>query len=306
LLHPANAAHANRLAIVHQGHVYSPETSLAAGIGDTANRLLQEGYTVIAMNMPLCGWNTDRMIHLPNGGTTTISGAGSGAHNDMFAKLAPPALPDGQAFRFFLEPVVQNINYFQSEVGSSADVTMIGLSGGGWTTAMAAAVDPRIGLSIPVAGSAPLYVQNAIRTGGDMEQIYTPLYDERIAADQSGGGIATYLECYALGAYGEGRRQIMVTIPGEPAGLFPTSWVTDTIDGGRVSDILTGTMSGLHRGQWTYAYDSSANIHQISPWTIDNVIVPALQTPEPSSCAITATALSGLVLFALQRRRARR
>ena len=29
---------------------------------------------------------------------------------------------------------------------------MIGLSGGGWTTAVEAAIDPRIKLSIPVAG----------------------------------------------------------------------------------------------------------------------------------------------------------
>ena len=32
---------------------------------------------------------------------------------------------------------------------------MIGLSGGGWTTTVAAAIDPRVGLSIPVAGSLP-------------------------------------------------------------------------------------------------------------------------------------------------------
>ena len=35
---------------------------------------------------------------------------------------------------------------------------MIGLSGGGWSTTVAAALDPRIGLSLPVAGSVHLLV----------------------------------------------------------------------------------------------------------------------------------------------------
>ena len=59
------------------------------------------------------------------------------------------------------------------------DVSMIGLSGGGWTTRMAAAIDPRIKLSIPVR-SAPLYIQNRIGSGDDQEQVYTPMFDERI------------------------------------------------------------------------------------------------------------------------------
>jgi hypothetical protein len=32
---------------------------------------------------------------------------------------------------------------------------MLGLSGGGWSTTLAAAVDPRIQLSFPTAGSVP-------------------------------------------------------------------------------------------------------------------------------------------------------
>ena len=206
----------------------------------------------------------------------TINGSGSTGHNEMFAKLGPPVLVGGSLFRFFLEPVVQNINYFRSVTPDAKDVTMIGLSGGGWTTSMAAAVDTRIKLSIPVAGSAPLYIQNRIHSGPDEEQVYTPLYDERIAPDGSGGGVATWLEIYALGGYGAGRRQIMVTIPGEPVGLFPTTWVTDNIGGGNIRDILSRVMANLHQGQWGYAYDMSAKIHQISPWTVENVIMPAI------------------------------
>ncbi len=291
LIHPVNTANVNRLAIVHQGHAYTVQDSMDLGVGSTVNRLLKEGYSVIAMQMPLCGWNTDRTVVVPGGTTVTINDVGCGAHNDMFAKLTPPVLKDGAVFRLFLEPVVQNINYFRSVNANLKDATMIGLSGGGWTTSMAAALDTRIKLSVPVAGSAPLYVRNVISTGGDEEQFYTPLYDERIASDGSGGGVATWLEIYALGGYGEGRRQIMVTIPGEPAGVFPTKWVTNRIGGGVIRDILADVMADLRRGRWEYAYDMSANIHQISPWTIENAIVPEMNVPEPPACAPAATGL---------------
>ena len=58
-------------------------------------------------------------------------------------------------------------------------------------------------MSLPVGGSAPLYVRNSDASSrGDTEQVYAPLYAEDIADDGSGGGVATWLEIYALGAYG--------------------------------------------------------------------------------------------------------
>ena len=63
----------------------------------------------------------------------------------------------GAVYRLFLEPIVQDINYFTRAVPNAGDVSMTGLSGGGWTATMAPAVDSRIKLSIPVAGSAPFY-----------------------------------------------------------------------------------------------------------------------------------------------------
>eukprot|EP01043_Picozoa_sp_COSAG02_P103688 COSAG02_NODE_39697_length_414_cov_0.596825_2_plen_47_part_01 len=32
-------------------------------------------------------------------------------------------------------------------------IVMVGISGGGWTTTVSAAIDPRIELSMPIAGS---------------------------------------------------------------------------------------------------------------------------------------------------------
>jgi PhoPQ-activated pathogenicity-related protein len=43
----------------------------------------------------------------------------------------------------------------QTNVLKYKHIVMAGLSGGGWTTTIAAAIDPRIQLSIPIAGSIP-------------------------------------------------------------------------------------------------------------------------------------------------------
>ena len=56
--------------------------------------------------------------------------------------------------RYFVEPVVLTINHLLS-LGYK-NIFMMGKSGGGWTTTVAAAVDPRISASFPIAGSVPL------------------------------------------------------------------------------------------------------------------------------------------------------
>ena len=42
---------------------------------------------------------------------------------------------------------------------------MAGLSGGGWTTTLYAAIDPSIRYSFPVAGTIPLYLRTGDRSG---------------------------------------------------------------------------------------------------------------------------------------------
>jgi len=265
LIHPVNRANAGRLAIVHQGHA-NPSDSLSCGVGDTANCLLQEGYTVIVMQMPVRGWNADRTVKLPGGETATIEKA----HEEMFEKLVPP-LGGGTVFRFFLEPVVQNINYFLKTTINPQDVVMIGVSGGGWTTHMAAAVDMRIKLSVPVAGSSPLYHRNRDpHSYGDTEQYFAPMYAEDIAADGSGGGVATWLEIYVLGGYGEGRRQIMVT------NLHDTCCFSGTFADEFKNIVAQVVACELGNGRWEHVLDSTHREHQISPWAVEEVILPAL------------------------------
>ena len=58
---------------------------------------------------------------------------------------------------YYLEPVHLTINYALTVLGYK-HVYMMGLSGGGWTTTLAAALDPRIEVSFPIAGSTPLSI----------------------------------------------------------------------------------------------------------------------------------------------------
>ena len=80
----------------------------------------------------------------------------------------------GSPLRFFLEPVVTGINYFLSKYPACHDIAMMGLSGGAWTTTVAPAIDTRITLSIPVAGSQPAYVGVAYGHDYDYDMCIDP------------------------------------------------------------------------------------------------------------------------------------
>jgi hypothetical protein len=69
-------------------------------------------------------------------------------------------------------------------------IAMGGLSGGGWTTTVYGAVDPRIDALYPVAGSMPLELRRGHPAHlGDEEQRYPPLYS-----------LVSYQDLYVLGS----------------------------------------------------------------------------------------------------------
>ena len=73
-----------------------------------------------------------------------------------------------RTLRYFLEPVALAINYALSTLGYE-HAYLAGLSGGGWTTTVYAALDPRVPVSLPLAGSIPWYLF-ADHQQGDYEQ----------------------------------------------------------------------------------------------------------------------------------------
>ena len=85
-----------------------------------------------------------------------------------------------EVMRYFLEPVVLAVNYAVN-VLKYKHIAMVGLSGGGWTTTIAAAIDSRITLSMPIAGSMP-------KTRSTFYPQYVPDFPEGSRQGEGGGG----------------------------------------------------------------------------------------------------------------------
>ena len=152
----------------------------------TINSLLSDGYSVLAVFMQHMNYV------LPND-------CGVPSHDEMFQTLHT----EGSVMKFFMEPVAVSLNYLQTpeprrSVPTYQDFSMVGLSGGGWTTVVYAAIDPRIKLSFPVAGSLPLYLRFPA-SEGDTEQNLAPFYR-----------IAGYPDLHVMGSDGAGRRQVQI------------------------------------------------------------------------------------------------
>jgi hypothetical protein len=175
----------NGLVVYHEGHL--GDFSLSK---DQIRLLLGEGYAVAALCMPLVGLNNQPTVELPRHGFLKLT------LHDQLKFLAPQS---GHPVKFFVEPVVVLLNYLAAAFGYRS-VGMVGISGGGWTTTVAAAIDERIARSFPVAGSYPIHLRSSSpRDWGDYEQTVPELYDT-----------ANYLELYVLGASGPGRKQLQV------------------------------------------------------------------------------------------------
>lgn len=150
LIHPAKSSDTARLAIVHIGHS-PPGKFIKRDYHDSIHLFLRRGFSVAFMHMPQRGWHYDGVAELPNGETPNVERSKGHAAIVNFPKQDPSLAP-GAGFRPFLEPVVACVNHLMRISDEETNVVMIGLSGGGWTTHMAVAIDVRICLSFPVAG----------------------------------------------------------------------------------------------------------------------------------------------------------
>ena len=220
-----------RLFIVHDGH--SPDgytvtngalSVFPKAVADTSNevtvsRLLQAGYTVIWIQMPLYGDNLTTLNasfskvfpDTPVSGCTTdspyiqviLTNSNSNTcspHDLIFAN----SRTWGSPFRYFIEPVIVAINTAMtpgnllSQNGQFVDITMMGASGGGWTTVLAAALDRRITNSASVAGSLPLFYPSA----SDPATCQMSRDSEQIAPTGDLYKSVSYLDLYIMAANG--------------------------------------------------------------------------------------------------------
>ena len=280
---PANPNH--RLVIVHQGHLdvdqmdegpYSGLCDKALvggeddlnyyGIQPLINALLVAGYDVVAALMPLY-----------------VPGQCKGfQHAALFAPAALPAA-GGSGMRYFFDTTLQSINHLLASQ-TFDDISMAGLSGGGWTTTVYSALDPRISRSFPVAGSLPLYLRDATLTDsllhsnvvqnpefvqcgelGDEEQFHSDLYR-----------IAGFPDLYVLGSYGASRAQVQILNRndtccfGADQHADPQTYDSDLRD---YEGNVRRALQALGNGSFQLQIDEASTLHQISRDAIHNVIL---------------------------------
>jgi pimeloyl-ACP methyl ester carboxylesterase len=209
--------------------------------------MLEHGYLVAAVDMPLQGWNSPDIDPPDDGG---VPPADPRSH-ELFSRYERA---DFSAATYFLDPVVALVNH-ASASAPLTDVVTFGFSGGAWTTVLHAAVDPRVTRSIQVAGTWPFFLRPHPAhhpNFGDWEQrreSLPGLYD-----------IAGYLDLYVLGSVGAGRRQLQVLNRFDPScfpGVGSRSYAQPVRDAAAALD-----------GEWDVVEDPSHGEHQVSPYAV--------------------------------------
>ncbi len=171
-------------------------------------------------------------------------------------------------FRLFLEPTIVSLNYLLKH-NNYKNVNMVGLSGGGWTTNLIAAVDTRIKLSFCVAGSMPIYYRFGDSVG-DIEQFLPELYRD----------IAGYPDIYILGAFGKGRKLTQIfnrydsCCFGEKQHDPKRDYESDL---NSFEKNLNKKLESLKcRDHYRFVIDEQAPSHQISGFALGSIILPGL------------------------------
>lgn len=230
----------NKVILYHQGHdgdfIQSKEQ---------INYFIDKGYAVIAFCMPLLGLNNQPIVYFSRIGQLKIT-----SHDHMkFLKTR-----GSHPIKYFIEPVVIALNYLESDLDYS-QVSMVGISGGGWTTTLAAALDARISYSFPVAGSYPLYLRSdSPRDWGDYEQNNPELYKT-----------VNYLELYIMGGHGKNRKQTQVINLYDPCCFSGIKWET-------YEEVVKSRVDQLGDGGFEILLDDSHHEHRISRMVIDRIL----------------------------------
>lgn len=228
------------IVLYHQGHrgdFYNSKKQI--------RQFIDNGYAVMAFAMPLLWPNNQPTIQLPRIGRLKLT------KHDRMKFLAPE---NGHPIKYFIEPVVIALNYLEKSFDYHV-IAMVGISGGGWTTTLAAAVDTRIAKSFPVAGSYPIYLRsNSPRDWGDYEQTAPELYNT-----------VNYLELYVLGSSGNHRKQLQIINQFDRCCFAGTKWDT-------YKDTVTSLVHQLGAGEFDLFLDDSHQEHLISDMAMSRIL----------------------------------
>jgi hypothetical protein len=215
-----------KLLIYHGGH--DGDFIVAK---DLISFFLEQRFAVIGMSMPLEPPNNQPVVELANIGKVQL------AFHDQIKLLK---MKSGHPVQLFLTPIAVVLNHTQP-LGYNS-VFMTGVSGGGWTTTLYAALDPRITRSYPAAGTLPLHLrEDRNRTNsaqrpadwGDYEQTIPELH-----------AVANYLDLYVLSSLGEQRKQLQIVNKHDPCCLGGEAFrVYETVVNERVRSLGGGSFA---------------------------------------------------------------
>jgi len=229
----------NKLIIYHQGH--SGDFFYGK---DSISYFLSKGYEVIAFSMPLIGTKNSRpTIYIKNIGFLEID------NHDKLEFL--PNNDKSSSLKYFTYPISKVLDHILKE-NSYKSVSMIGISGGGWTTTLLAALDKRINYSFPVAGTLPLFLRTY--DFKDSENWTYDLY-KRI----------NYLDLYILASVGyKNRAHLQILNKFDPCCYAGERY---KYYGKKLSSIV----DNLKNGEFDIFVDDSHKSHIISKETLEKV-----------------------------------
>lgn len=222
--------------IVNAGH---GQVAVWAPFQYLIERLIYSGCEVTAIDMPFSGQNQSTLINTGYGRVQVIN----------HAQLHQVKTPSFSPLQWFMEAPLAIVNDYTNR--GITNIGMTGLSGGGWTTDLYAAIDPRIKISYSIAGSMPLYMRNWVTpmSLGDWEQ-----------AEISSLGV-DYQDLYILASNGAGRRHANLYIVND-----------DCCFGGYAANHFApatqAAVTGLGAGSFSVAFDTTVSTHTVSPWTV--------------------------------------
>ena len=228
----------NKLILYHQGH--GGDFLLGK---NTIQFFLDRNFTVLAMTMPLIGMNNQPIVEIDGLGEMKL------IHHNQFELLEEKNF---NPMKFFVHPIQINLNFLEKEYDFKR-YSMIGLSGGGWTTVIYSAIDERISDSFSVAGSVPFYLRVDDRDMGDYEQTNIDLYRN-----------VNYLELYILSAYGDERKHVQIFNKNDPCCFSGNG--SDTYE-----FVIKDRLLQLGKGSFQIFIDDTHNEHKISNIVLEYV-----------------------------------